>query len=70
MNGTTGLAFQADTPSTANLSHILSVGTIYSFAANDYVELTAYQSNIAVAARNVLALANYSPEFAIAYLGP
>lgn len=46
----------------------LSIGALYSLAANDYVELVVYQDS--GGALNVNAAGNYSPEFWMVRIGP
>ena len=67
--GATIIGTENVTPSTFNASPRLTVSTIWSFAASDYVVLTIYQDNTGNAARNCLASASYSPEFYIYCLG-
>ena len=72
LNGTTVIGVNGlltDGTNSTNALSGLTVSTIYDLAVSDYVELLAYQSNGAVGAKNVLATANYSPEFIIAMLG-
>mgnify|MGYP001607309471 CR=1 FL=1 len=57
------------TPTTGNVLPRITVSTLWSFAASDYVVLTAYHQNGASAARNCLFVASYSPEFYIYCLG-
>jgi len=67
LNGTTYIAGLLHTPSgTAPLAY--PVATIYNLAAGDYVELVAYNSS--GSALNIVVAGNYSPEFAIQWLGP
>jgi hypothetical protein len=66
LNGSTYLASQLNHQSSAAVAE-LSVNTIYSLSASDYVELMVYQNS--GGALNVNAAANYSPEFGMTYLG-
>ena len=52
----------------AVLSSVLSVETVYHLAGTDYVELLAYQDS--GGDLSVQVAANYSPEFAMQWLGP
>lgn len=68
INNTTYIAlqqFQAIT--VAGSGTILSLSTVYSLAVNDYLELQAYQDS--GGALNVVAVGNYSPEFAMQRIG-
>lgn len=49
------------------IAHTIKVGTEYQLAAGDYVELVAFQDS--GGALNVLAAANFSPEFWIHRIG-
>jgi hypothetical protein len=62
-NGGTAIAFNATAGTTQNVAQRFALGTTYEFAAGDYVELQIHQTNTAVAARNVLATPEYSPQF-------
>jgi len=66
LNGSAYLASQANHQSSAAVTD-LSVNTIYSLSASDYIELVAYQNS--GGALDVNAAANYSPEFGMTYLG-
>jgi hypothetical protein len=67
LNGTTYLAGDSHVPTgTAPQAH--AVATIYYLAAGDYVELVAY--NGSGSAFSIAVAGNYSPEFAIQWLGP
>lgn len=65
-NGTVIVAVM-DTPPVSGQEMDLSVSTIVSLAANDYLELIAYQTS--GSALNVKAHTEYSPEFAMTRLG-
>lgn len=53
----------------ANERPMLDLSTIYKFAANDYVEAVIFQKNTSANASNLRSAANYSPEFAAAWIG-
>lgn len=64
LDGSTFLAAATDFAPSASVGDTMSVSTLYYFSASAYVELVAYQNsggNLAISA-----LANYSPEFAVA----
>lgn len=65
LNGTTVIAAQQFLLGTADSD--LSIATVYSLAAADYVELLVYQNS--GGAKNVLAAGNLSPEFAVQRIG-
>ncbi len=70
LNGTTYIAVQNDSPGAVGTQTLrLSIATVYELAANDYVTLEAYQDNTANAARDAVANAAFSPEFALHYIG-
>lgn len=64
LNGSTEIV---RTQGVFNLAAHLTVATVYKFAAADYIEMIAYQATGGPV--NVLALANYSPEFAATWIG-
>lgn len=66
LNGTTKIAFSQWVPVTGGTSGI-TISTIYNLAVNDYVEITVNQTS--GAGLNVATTANYSPEFAMMFLG-
>lgn len=69
VNGATsiGQAFLG-TVADAGFSPPLNLSTIYKFSVADYVQVRVAQKNTAVAARNVGASANNSPEFSACWL--
>lgn len=67
-NSSTNIALIRDM-ATVNDSRILTVTTVYKFAAADFVELQVRQVNTSAAANNVLAVGNYSPEFSATWIG-
>lgn len=66
LNGTTVIASQLQ-PAASGIITTVSVPTTYQLAANDYVELVAFQSS--GGDLNVNAAGNYSPEFVMYRLG-
>ncbi len=61
VNGTNAIALQS---AHMNLgAGGLVVNTDYTFAANDYVEILAYQTNAGLSSVNVSAFSSFSPEF-------
>jgi hypothetical protein len=66
LNGTTFIASNSLIAAVSD-NHDLSVATIYQLAAGDYVELIAYQNS--GGSVNVVASGNFSPEFAMHWLG-
>lgn len=69
LNGTTYIAFENEWwPAAATSGPAFAIATAYKLAASDYVEVYAYQAT--GAARNIQVLGNYSPEFAMTWLGP
>jgi hypothetical protein len=67
LNGATYLAYQETNALAGSLATILSVGTQYLLAVNDYIELEATQNS--GSALNVEVIGNYSPEFSMTRLG-
>jgi hypothetical protein len=53
----------------ASATQVFSIATVYSLAAGDYAELNAIQTNTGAGAEDVEAVGNFTPEFAIHYLG-
>lgn len=53
----------------ADLIPILTMSTVYKFAAGDFIQVRAQQNNGASAARNLTANSNRSPEFSATWLG-
>lgn len=71
MNGSTILAISPGTAVTSGAGGTgTAVTTIYRFAAGDYIEVRVYQANAASAARNLETFGNFSPELAVAWMGP
>lgn len=66
LNGTTDIANHR-TSALSGVSTIMSVATVYSLAATDYVELRAFQNS--GGALNASAIGNLSPEFTATWLG-
>jgi hypothetical protein len=62
LNGTTYIA-DGTAERNAIVPSSIGVTTLYQFVAADFVEVRVYQNNTAVAARNLLAAAESSPEF-------
>lgn len=70
MNGSTYIAMGAEARSTVGLNAALvTVHTVYKFAASDYVEVRVMQNNSATATRNLTSGANFSPEFYACWAG-
>jgi hypothetical protein len=67
LNGTTYMAIQKSVNMGAGEAVMMSVSTIYSLSATDYVELVVHQNS--GGALNVEYVANYSPEFAMQRIG-
>lgn len=65
--GSTYIALHSNNAPEAVNTAELSISTIYYFAASDYIELAAFQSS--GGNLDILATANYSPEFAVMRLG-
>lgn len=68
LNGTTFIKASKVPRPTAALGSTIGVSTHYRLAAGDYVEVLAYQDS--GAALNVVASANYSPEFSMTWVSP
>jgi hypothetical protein len=68
LNGTTYIAGLYVPAVEWPLSSVLSVATLYHLAAGDYVELIVYQTS--GGNLDVMALGNYTPEFAMQWVGP
>jgi hypothetical protein len=66
VNGSTYIASIRYDPSDGP-NNWMSISTDYSLAATDYVELIVYQAS--GGALDIVATANYSPEFGMTYLG-
>lgn len=69
LNGTTGIAEQRTVVAFGSGVQYLFIAAIYRLAATDYVELVVKQTNTSGGAEDVDVQANYSPEFAMHYLG-
>jgi hypothetical protein len=64
VNAVTFIASEVEAGSAAGVTY-LECSTQYEFAAGDYARLLAFQNQTTVAALNVNALPNYSPEFSM-----
>lgn len=66
LNGATVIASQL-LPAASGIITTVSISTIYQFAANDYIELVAFQNS--GGNLDINTAGNYSPEFAVYRLG-
>lgn len=68
LNGATTIAVANQVGTAGGVSPMLNISTVYKLAASDFVTVNVEQNS--GSAKNVLALGNYSPEFAMTWLGP
>ena len=69
LGGTTAIATATSLPRTFSVNPLVNVTTVYKFGAGEFVTAVVYQDNTANAARNLLAVGNYSPELTAAWIG-
>lgn len=69
LNGATDIVLDQRTPSTFVANLALLLFTTYKFAAGDYIEVRVYHDNTANTARNLLTVANFTPEFSAVWVG-
>lgn len=70
LNGSTLIAVNSGGRALTGSSDLhFGVTTTYKFAAADYIEVQVHQDNTANTARNLEAVANYSPEFWATWIG-
>lgn len=70
INGSTLISTGGSTPARVGVVGLwVGYTTVYRFAAGETIETRVFQSNTAVAVRNLLAAGNFSPEFSATRLG-